>query len=138
MPENDWNVCQILAGEIPSTKVYEDATTYAFRDVKPQAPTHILIIPKEHLESLNDASQSDEALLGHLLRLAPKIANSEGIAETGTGPLSIRVGERPVGVASSCSPARGTIARLAAGLIDFLLQRRSARRSSQLVRGPRN
>jgi histidine triad (HIT) family protein len=83
MPENDCLFCQIIAGEIASTKVYEDATTYAFRDAKPQAPTHILIIPKEHFDSLNDASQSDEALLGHLLRLAPKIANQEGIAENG-------------------------------------------------------
>jgi histidine triad (HIT) family protein len=83
MSENDCMFCRIIAGEIPSTKVYEDATAYAFRDINPQAPTHVLIIPKEHIESLNDASQSDEALLGHLMRLAPKIANQEGIAENG-------------------------------------------------------
>jgi histidine triad (HIT) family protein len=83
MSEENCIFCRILAGEIPSTKVYEDATAYAFRDNNPQAPQHVLIVPKEHLESLNDASQSDEALLGHLLRLAPKIANQEGIAENG-------------------------------------------------------
>jgi histidine triad (HIT) family protein len=83
MSENDCMFCRIIAGEIPSTKVYEDATAYAFRDINPQAPTHVLIISKEHIESLNDASQSDEMLLGHLVRLAPKIANHEGIAENG-------------------------------------------------------
>ena len=83
MSENDCMFCRIIAGEIPSTKVYEDATAYAFRDINPQAPTHVLIISKEHIESLNDASQSDEVLLGHLMRLAPKIANQEGIAENG-------------------------------------------------------
>lgn len=83
MSENDCMFCRIIAGEIPSTKVYEDATAYAFRDINPQAPTHVLIISKEHIESLNDASQSDEVLLGHLMRLAPKIANQEGIAESG-------------------------------------------------------
>jgi histidine triad (HIT) family protein len=83
MPEENCIFCRILAGEVASTKVYEDPTAYAFRDADPKAPNHVLIIPKEHLESLNDASQSDEALLGHLMRLAPKIANQEGIAESG-------------------------------------------------------
>jgi histidine triad (HIT) family protein len=83
MSEKDCIFCQIIAGEIPSTKVYEDDRAYAFRDVKPHAPTHILIVPKEHIESLNDIAQGDEALLGHLLRLAPKIANQLGIAESG-------------------------------------------------------
>ncbi len=83
MSENDCLFCRILAGEVPSTKVYEDPTTYAFSDINPQAPTHVLIIPKEHIDSLNDASQSDESLLGHLIRLAPKIANQMGIAESG-------------------------------------------------------
>jgi histidine triad (HIT) family protein len=83
MSEDNCLFCRILAGEAPSTKVYEDSTAYAFRDVNPQAPTHVLIIPKEHIESLNDAGQGDEAILGHLMRLAPKIANQEGIAESG-------------------------------------------------------
>ena len=75
--------CRILSGEIPSIGIYEDSVAYAFGDINPQAPSHILIIPKEHIESLNDASQSDETMLGHLLRLAPKIANQLGIAESG-------------------------------------------------------
>ncbi len=83
MPEEICIFCRILAGEIPSTKVFEDSQAYAFRDVNPQAPTHILIVPKEHIDSLNDIGQVDEAMLGHLMRLAPKIANQEGIAEGG-------------------------------------------------------
>ena len=75
--------CRILSGEIPSTKVYEDSMAYAFQDIDPQAPQHVLIIPKEHLDSLNDVAQGDEPLLGHLLRLAPKIANQLGFAEAG-------------------------------------------------------
>ena len=53
------------------------------RDINPQAPTHLLVIPREHLESLDDASQRDEALLGHLLRVAARIANDEGLGESG-------------------------------------------------------
>jgi histidine triad (HIT) family protein len=73
----------MVAGEIACKKVYEDDLTLAFHDAKPQAPTHILVIPKEHLESLNDAGQSDEALLGHLLRVVSKIANKLEVAESG-------------------------------------------------------
>jgi histidine triad (HIT) family protein len=83
MAENDCLFCQILSGDIPATKVYEDDQAYAFRDINPQAPTHVLIIPREHIESLNDAAPGDEAMLGHLLRLASKIANQQGIAESG-------------------------------------------------------
>ena len=83
MSESNCTFCRIVAGEIPSNKVYEDDQAYAFRDGNPQAPTHVLIVPKEHIESLNDIAQGDEALLGHLLRLAPKIANQHGIAENG-------------------------------------------------------
>lgn len=83
MPENDCLFCSILSGEIPADKVYEDDLAYAFRDINPQAPTHILIVPREHIESLNDAAPGDETLLGHLLRLASKIANQQGIAENG-------------------------------------------------------
>jgi histidine triad (HIT) family protein len=83
MSEPDCTFCRIISGEISSTKVYEDDKAYAFRDVNAQAPTHVLIVPKEHIESLNDIAQGDEALLGYLLRLAPKIANQHGIAESG-------------------------------------------------------
>lgn len=92
MSESTCLFCQILSGEIPSTKVFEDNVAYAFKDINPQAPTHVLIVPKEHIDSLNDISQGDEAMLGYLLRLAPKIANQLGVAESGfravinTGP----------------------------------------------------
>ncbi|MBI1763184.1 MAG: histidine triad nucleotide-binding protein [Acidobacteria bacterium] len=83
MTEADCLFCKLAEGTIPSEKVYEDDQALAFRDLHPQAPTHVLLIPKEHLDSLNDASQSDQPLLGYLLRLVPKIANQLGIAESG-------------------------------------------------------
>lgn len=83
MSENNCIFCKIVSGEVPSTKVYEDDSAYAFYDINPQAPTHVLIVPKEHIESLNDVGQGDEVLVGHLLRLAPKIANQHGLADNG-------------------------------------------------------
>lgn len=55
----------------------------AFRDINPQAPVHVLVVPREHLESLDDATQKDEGLLGHLLRVAARIANEQGLSESG-------------------------------------------------------
>ena len=81
MPENDCLFCRIIAGDVPSNVVLQDELAIAIRDVNPQAPTHVLVIPREHIESLDDASQKDEALLGHLLRMAARIANQEGLAE---------------------------------------------------------
>ena len=75
--------CKIVAGEIPAKVVYEDERAVAFRDINPQAPTHALVIPRAHVASLNDAAESDEALLGHLLRVAARVASDEGHAETG-------------------------------------------------------
>jgi histidine triad (HIT) family protein len=83
MPETPCLFCKIVAGEVPAAKVYEDDQAVAFNDINPQAPTHVLVIPREHIESLNDAAAGDEKLLGHLLRLASKIANQLGIAESG-------------------------------------------------------
>lgn len=83
MSDNKCLFCRIISGEIPSDLVYEDSVACAFRDINPQAPTHVLIVPLEHIDSLNDASVGDEAMLGHLVRLAPKIANQLGIAESG-------------------------------------------------------
>jgi histidine triad (HIT) family protein len=83
MPENDCLFCRIIAGDVPSSIVLQDEASIAIRDVNPQAPTHILVIPREHIESLDDASQKDEALLGHLLRMAARIANQEGLSEGG-------------------------------------------------------
>lgn len=83
MPEADCLFCKIIAGDIPGTVVHEDDRCVAVRDINPQAPTHVLIIPREHIESLNEISQRDERLLGHLQRVAARIANDEGHAETG-------------------------------------------------------
>ena len=83
MSEQKCLFCKIVAGEIPAEKVFEDNRAVAFRDVNPQAPVHVLVIPRAHLESLDDAAQTDEALLGHLLRVAARVANSEGLSESG-------------------------------------------------------
>lgn len=75
--------CRIVAGEIPADIVHQDERCLAFRDTNPQAPVHVLVVPREHMESLDEATQKDEALLGHLLRVAARVANEEGISESG-------------------------------------------------------
>ncbi len=75
--------CKIAAGEIPSTKVYEDDDILAFRDIAPKAKTHILIIPKRHIASLAEATPKDAALLAKIQILATLIAKQEGILESG-------------------------------------------------------
>ena len=71
--------CKIIAGDIPSTKVYEDETVYAFRDIAPQAPTHILVIPKAHLESVNAVTAENSAVVAHIFEVIPQIARAEGL-----------------------------------------------------------
>ncbi|MEE0868006.1 MAG: histidine triad nucleotide-binding protein [Clostridia bacterium] len=75
--------CKIAAGEIPSQKVYEDEHVYAFRDIDPQAPVHVIIIPKEHIESANAITDENCAVIGHVFAAAAKIAKAEGIDEKG-------------------------------------------------------
>ena len=75
--------CKIIKGEIPSAKVYEDDKVYAFRDIEPQAPVHILIIPKEHIASANELTEKNASIVGHIFAVAAKIAKEEGIAEGG-------------------------------------------------------
>ena len=75
--------CRIVAGEIPADTVHQDEHCLAFRDINPQAPVHVLVIPREHLESLDEAGRKDEGLLGHLLRIAARVANEQGLAESG-------------------------------------------------------
>ena len=75
--------CRIVAGEIPADFIHRDDRSVVIRDINPQAPTHLLVIPQEHIESLNDAAQKDEGLLGYLLRVAARFANSAGLAEGG-------------------------------------------------------
>lgn len=77
MSDKNCLFCRIIAGEIPAEQLYRDQQCIAIRDINPQAPVHLLVIPIEHLESLDDASQKDETLLGHLLRIGARLANSE-------------------------------------------------------------
>lgn len=83
MSENDCIFCRIIAGEIPVSVIYKDERALAFRDSNPQAPVHALVIPREHIESLDEASQRDEGALGHLLRVAARVANDQGLSESG-------------------------------------------------------
>lgn len=71
--------CKIVAGEIPATKVYEDDRVIAFNDINPQAPTHVLVVPKEHIATLNDLSASHDDLVGAMVRTAATIAKDRGI-----------------------------------------------------------
>ena len=71
--------CKIVAGEIPSTKVYEDEKVLAFRDIAPQAPTHILVIPKAHIPSVNAVTGENSAVVAHIFTVIPRIAAAEGL-----------------------------------------------------------
>jgi histidine triad (HIT) family protein len=71
--------CKIIEGQIPSTAVYQDELAYAFADINPKAPVHVLIVPREHINSLGEAGQDKRALLGHLLWAAAEIARKKGL-----------------------------------------------------------
>ena len=71
--------CKIVAGEIPAEKVYEDDLVLGFRDIKPAAPTHVLLIPKAHIATINDLEAGHEELIGHLVRAAQIVARQEGL-----------------------------------------------------------
>jgi histidine triad (HIT) family protein len=75
--------CRIVTGEIPADIIYQDKELLAFRDINPQAPTHILIIPKAHIPSLNDITAKHQALMGHIILLAKDLAEKEGISGKG-------------------------------------------------------
>jgi histidine triad (HIT) family protein len=83
MKVDDCIFCKIAAGEIPSTRVFEDDVCIAFNDLSPQAPTHILIIPRDHVDSLDTADAKNKESLGHLLLAAAEIAREKGFAEDG-------------------------------------------------------
>ena len=72
--------CKIVAGIIPSTKVYEDDLVLAFRDIAPQAPTHILVIPKAHIGSVAEATPANSSVVAHIFEVIPAIAAKEGLA----------------------------------------------------------
>ena len=80
---SDCLFCKILAGEIPVDLVYESETAVAFRDINPQAPTHILIMPKAHIPSLAEITVDHRAIMGHMLFVASELAKSEGISSRG-------------------------------------------------------
>ena len=71
--------CKIIAGDIPSTKVYEDDAVYAFRDINPQAPTHILVVPKVHIADCNGVDAGNSQVVAHIFEVIPKIAAAEGL-----------------------------------------------------------
>ena len=71
--------CKIIAGDIPSTKVYEDETVYAFRDINPQAPTHVLVVPKAHMVDTDDVTPENSAVIAHIFEVIPRIAKAEGL-----------------------------------------------------------
>ena len=73
--------CKIVAGDIPSTKVYEDDTVLAFRDIAPQAPTHILVIPKQHIGSVAEVTAENSAVVAHIFEVIAKVAAQEGLTE---------------------------------------------------------
>ncbi len=72
--------CKIIAGEIPSTRVFENEWVYAFRDINPQAPTHILVVPKTHIPSLDEITSENADLVAHIAATIPEIAKAEGLA----------------------------------------------------------
>lgn len=75
--------CKIISGDIPSTKVYEDEKSYAFKDINPAAPEHILVIPKKHIESVMDITEENREIFSHLLMVCKKIASEIGIDKQG-------------------------------------------------------
>lgn len=80
---DDCIFCKIAAGDIPAEKIYEDDTVVAFRDLNPQAPTHVLVIPRKHIATLNDLDAGDEAIVGRMVGAAREVAAAEGLADAG-------------------------------------------------------
>lgn len=76
---SDCLFCKIIAGDIPSNKVYEDDYVYAFRDIAPQAPTHILVVPKTHITDCNSVTEENSAVVAHIFTVIPAIAKHEGL-----------------------------------------------------------
>ncbi len=80
---SDCLFCKIVEGKIPARRVYEDEDVIAFDDIQPQAPVHVLVIPRKHVATLNDLDPGDDALAGKLLRVAAQLAKERGIADRG-------------------------------------------------------
>lgn len=73
--------CSIIKGDIPSKKAYEDETCYAFHDIAPQAPVHVLVVPKEHIPSVDGVNADNAAIVGHIFSVIPKIASELGLSD---------------------------------------------------------
>ncbi len=73
--------CKIIAGEIPSAKVYEDDQVFAFNDIDPQAPVHVLIVPKVHIASADEINSENSAVIAHIFEVAAKIAKEKGLSD---------------------------------------------------------
>lgn len=80
---SDCLFCKIVAGEIPSTKVYENENVYAFRDIEPQAPEHIIVVPKQHISSANEITNQNSGVIGEIFLAAKEIAVELGFSENG-------------------------------------------------------
>ena len=91
---SDCIFCKIIAGDIPSDKVYEDELCYAFRDIAPMAPTHILVVPRAHIQSVADITPENSAVVAHIFEVIAKIARDEGL-------------ENGYRVVSNCGPDAG-------------------------------
>ncbi|MDH3441479.1 MAG: histidine triad nucleotide-binding protein [Gammaproteobacteria bacterium] len=83
MNSADCLFCKIVAGDIPAEIIYESESVIAFRDINAQAPTHVLIIPRQHIATINDLDEGDESTVGHLYMAAKSIAAAEGLADDG-------------------------------------------------------
>ncbi len=83
MPDPDCLFCKIIAGDIPADIIYESDTAIAFRDINPRAPTHVLIVPREHIATINDINPEQEAIVGSLFSAARAIAAEEGLSDDG-------------------------------------------------------
>ncbi len=75
--------CSIIKGSIPSQKVYEDEAVYAFKDINPMAPVHVLIVPKKHIASINEVNADNSGVIAHIYEVAAKLAAELGVAESG-------------------------------------------------------
>jgi histidine triad (HIT) family protein len=78
---SDCLFCKIVAGEIPADKVHEDERVVVFKDIYPKAPVHLLLVPREHIASLNEMNESHDALIAHMMRLLPRLAREQGLDE---------------------------------------------------------
>lgn len=88
---NDCLFCRIISGDIPSTKVYEDDQIFAFRDIAPMAPTHILVVPKTHIAGVDEITPENSAVVAHIFEMIPIIAREEGL--TGGYRVVSNIGE---------------------------------------------